>query len=400
MCYTLLTGATGLLGSYLLRDGLRAGESTAALVRPTRKMTATQRIEAVLERRSPCSAKDDGGNGGTADGWLPRPVVLAGDLTRHDLELDGSSVAWLEAHCESLIHNAASLQFRGRDRRGEPWRTNVEGTRRILDLCRTVGIKHFHYVSTAYVCGLRDGRIMEEELDLGQVAGNDYERSKIESERMVREADFFESVTVYRPAIIVGDSKTGQTSSYNGFYAILKLAHTLVSRVELGVTGGAKLASILGLGENDCKHFVPVDWVCAAITAIRRQPACHGYTYHLTADQPTRIIDMAEVIQEAVERYSPSAEPGDPDKLDGRWFEAAFHDQLKIYQSYWRDDPAFDKTNTQWALPHLPCPTIDREMLMHMAPRAIEARFGRALNPSASSGKKCSGLVRSAERSV
>jgi thioester reductase-like protein len=372
MSYHLLTGATGLLGSYLLRDGLRAGDRMAALVRPKRTVSASQRIDSILPPH-----KGNGHLGGNGNGRIARPIVLSGDLTQDDLNLDGTSIDWISRNCHSVIHNAASLQFQGPDRSGEPWRTNVEGTRRVLNLCRTVGIRDFHYVSTAYVCGLRSGHVMEDELDVGQEMGNDYERSKLESERMVREATFFDSVTIYRPAIIVGDSQTGETTGYHGFYAVLKLAHTLVSRVELGVTSGAELAALLGLYQDESKHFVPVDWVSAAMTHIRRNPQFHGRTYHLTARQPTRILDMAAVIQEAVERYSPQADPNDPARLDGEWFAQSFRDQMNVYRAYWRDDPQFDQTNTCWAAPHLPCPRVDRDLLMLMARRAIHSRFGR-----------------------
>ncbi len=371
MSYHLITGATGLLGSYLLRDGLCAGARMAAIVRPKKSVSAQQRINAIA-----ASFQGHGRIHGNRS-QSARPVVLSGDLTQADLDLDSPSVAWIARHCKAVIHNAASLKFQGAHRSDDPWRTNVEGTRRVLSLCRTAGIRHFHYVSTAYVCGLRSGLVTEDELDVGQKMGNDYERSKLESEQMVREAGFFDSVTIYRPAIIIGDSKTGETTGYHGFYAVLKLAHTLVSRVALGATSGVKLAALLGLHGNESKHFVPVDWVSDVITHICRHPEFHGRTYHLTARQPTRILDMAAVIQEAVERYSPLACEDDPSQLDGDWIGQAFRDQMSVYRAYWRDDPQFDQTNTRRAAPHLPCPTVDRRMLMMMAHRAICSRFGR-----------------------
>jgi nucleoside-diphosphate-sugar epimerase len=100
-----------------------------------------------------------------------------------------------------VLHNAASLTFRGTDPACEPWRTNVEGTRHVLDVCRQAGIRHFHHVSTAYVCGLRDGIVREDELEVGQDFGNDYERSKVAAERLVRGADHLETVTVFRPSM-------------------------------------------------------------------------------------------------------------------------------------------------------------------------------------------------------
>ncbi len=372
----LLTGATGMLGSYLLRDGLKAGDRMAALVRGQRKVSAAQRIENLL---SPFEAELGGRSNG--NGHAPRPVVLSCDLTQEDLDLDARSFDWIAENCHAIVHNAASLQFHGPDRQGEPWQTNIEGTRRILNLCRTTGIKHLHYVSTAYVCGLRSGLVREDELDVGQLLGNDYERSKLESERMVREASFLDSLTVYRPAIIVGDSKTGQTTGFHGFYAVLKLAHTLVSRVELGATSGGELAAILGFDRGESKHFVPVDWVSSVITHIRRNPEFHGRTFHLTAQRPTPVAEMAAVIQEAVERFSQLADRNDPSRLDGTWIARAFREQMSVYQAYWRDDPQFDQQNTRWAAGHLPCPQVDYEMLMRMARWAIDSRFGRAVRP-------------------
>ncbi len=372
----LLTGATGMLGGYLLRDGLKGGDRMAALVRDHRKVSATQRVARML---SPYEAELWGRSNG--NGGVPRPVVLSGDLSQDDLDLDARSIDWIARHCHAIVHNAASLQFHGPDRRGEPWETNVEGTRRILNLCRTTGIKHMHYVSTAYVCGLRSGRVLEDELDVGQALGNDYERSKLESEQMVREAGFLDSLTVYRPAIIIGDSVTGETTGFHGFYAVLKLAHTLVSRVELGATSGGELAGILGFESSESKHFVPVNWVSSVITHIRRNPEFHGRTYHLTAQRPTPVAEMAAVIQDAVERYSRLADRNDPSRLDGAWIAQAFREQMSVYRAYWRDDPQFDQRNTHWAAGHLPCPQVDRQMLMRMARWAIDSRFGRAARP-------------------
>ena len=167
---------------------------------------------------------------------LPRPVVLEGDLSEIDLGLDNRTLDWIEGHCTAVFHNAASLVFRGDDPDGEPYLSNVEGTRRILELCRCTGIRQYHHVSTAYVCGLRNGRILESDVDVGQTAGNVYEKTKLQAEMLVRSAasahgGWLDPPTIYRPSIIVGDSQTGYTTTYHGFYAPLKLAHTMASQV-------------------------------------------------------------------------------------------------------------------------------------------------------------------------
>ena len=107
MTYHLLTGATGLLGSYLLRDGLREGHRLAVLVRPTKRESARQRVESILARfEHECRMT------------LPRPFVIEGELTEVDLGLDGGDLHWISRHCRSVIHNAASLTFHSNGRRG------------------------------------------------------------------------------------------------------------------------------------------------------------------------------------------------------------------------------------------------------------------------------------------
>jgi thioester reductase-like protein len=366
MTYSLLTGASGLLGSYLLRDCLLAGHHMAVLVRPTETQSARERIDGALARWEEQTGR-----------VLPRPMVFEGDLCGPDLNLAESDLRWIANHCHTVIHSAASLTFFGWDRRSEPWLTNVEGTRRVLDLCGRCGVRNFHYVSTAYVCGLRKGPILETELDLGQRTGNDYERSKLEAERLVRGAALPRPPTIYRPSIIIGDSQTGCTSAFHGFYAMVKLAHTLASQVSLRSATAKMVLRAIKLKGHDRKDCVPVDWVSAVITHLLGRPEHHGKTYHLTATEPTPVSLWSRVIQDAVERYSPLADPSDAPRRDAKWFRETFVSQSQIYRSYWKDDPLFNRTHTDAAAAQLPCPTVDYDMLLRMARFAICTDFGR-----------------------
>ena len=177
MSYHLLTGATGLLGNYLLRDLLLQEIPVAVLVRPNRKQTARQRIEAQM-----CAWDAEYGKP------MPRPVVLEGDIAQADLGLDAVNIRWAAEYCSAVIHNAASLTFHSTSKDGEPWRSNIGGTRNVLEFSRSTGIRKFHHVSTAYVAGLRQGRILETELDVGQQFSNDYECSKLQAERSAKVA--------------------------------------------------------------------------------------------------------------------------------------------------------------------------------------------------------------------
>jgi len=367
MGYALLTGGTGLLGSYLVRDAMLAGRRVAVVARAGRSQSARQRVERILHEFEVGLGRP-----------VPRPVVLEGNLTSPVLGLDNDAIGWIARHCTSVIHCAASLTFQGGDRRRDPWLSNVEGTARVMELCRRTGVRQFHYVSTAYVCGLRDGLVREDELDLGQQFGNDYEQSKVEAEKMLRGADFLDPLTVYRPSIIVGDSRSGWTTTYHGFYALVRLAHTLVSRLSRGSTAGWRVVDGFGLSGSERKNFVPVDWVSAVMTRLVGQPDHWGKTYHLTSPQPVPLATVADVIQRAVETYSTLASEADPLRCDAEWFNRNFIDEMKVYLAYWRDDPQFDDGNTKAAVPHLPCPEIDEAMLLGMARFAIESNFGKA----------------------
>jgi thioester reductase-like protein len=362
----LVTGVTGLLGSYLVRDLALEGRDLAVIVRRDRKHPASRRVESLMHDWERLLGRT-----------LPRPRVIEGDLTAARCGLDDATVAWVADHCEEMLHNAASLTFRGADAEGEPWKTNVQGTRHVLDLCQAAGIGHLHHVSTAYVCGLRDGVVGENELDVGQEFGNDYERSKVEAERLVRDADHLDTVTVHRPSIIVGDSRTGFTSTYHGLFAILHLGHTLLTRVPLGSTSGPALLALIGVEGHHGKNFVPVDWVSAVITHAVQTPAARGNTYHLTHPQPLPMDTIGRFIQEAVETLSRAAAADDPDVRDEQWFADNLRDQLDIYRSYLRNDPTFRRDHTASLAPHLPCPPLDMPTLMRMARHAIDHDFGR-----------------------
>lgn len=379
----LVTGATGLLGSYVVRDLLLAGERPLLLVRPDRKRDPATRIEAMVAAWE-----------GELGHPLPRPTVVAGDIAAPRCGLDDDAVRDLGERCRAILHNAASLTFHGADRDGDPWRTNVGGTAHVVGLARAAGIGEFHHVSTAYVCGLRSGRVLETELDVGQRFGNDYERSKVEAETLVHGADHLRSVTIYRPAIIVGDSRSGFTSTYHGFYALARLGHTLLPRMLLGSTSGRALLRLLRIDGRDRKNFVPVDWVSQVMCHLVRTPAAHGRTFHLTHPEPVSTGTIACVVQEAVERFSRAASPDDPDVRDERWFADEFRSQLGVYRSYLRCDPDFDRAATASHAGQFPCPTIDHESLLRMARFAIECDFGRRVpreRPPKSACGACAG---------
>jgi len=329
--HLLLTGGTGLLGRYLIRDLIDFDVPIAVLVRPSRRQSAELRVEALMQTWETRLKRR-----------LPRPHVLTGDITQPLLGLAPEDARWVEEHCDSVLHNAASLTFHGSGREGEPWRSNVDGVQNVLGTCSELRIWDFHHVSTAYVCGLRKGRVYEHELDVGQEFGNDYERSKVEAENLVRGADFLETLTVYRPAIIVGDSQTGFTTTFHGFYHALRLACTLAASPEISAAARMdnpdRVPTRLTLTGDEAKNLVPVDWVSAAITELVCNRQHHGRTYHLTASEPVTARMMQDVLEDAIGIRNTVF--SGPEELENPTLvERMFYEHMQTYAAYWRDDP-------------------------------------------------------------
>jgi nucleoside-diphosphate-sugar epimerase len=366
--YLLLTGATGLLGQYLVRDMLQRGIRLALIVRGQSKLTAQQRLEQTMQMWERELGKP-----------LPRPVVIEGDITKPGLDLTPAWSQWIRRHCDKALHCAASLTFHQQGE--EPWRTNVDGTRNFLDLCQVSGIDEMHYISTAYVCGHRDNKVMEDDLDVGQDHRNDYEKSKFQAEQMVREHGF-RDLTVYRPVVITGDAITGYTSTYHGTYLYMKLAKLLSQYVDPDENGNRHVPIRWGLTGEERRNITPVDWNSEIICRLYENPAAHGRTYHMAPQEP---LTMREAIGYATDFYGITGieflgfKDKPPHELNDleKWVWA----NIEIYGAYDFMDPEFDTTNLQQFAPEPYCPKLDQPMARRLMEYAEEDRWGKRKPP-------------------
>lgn len=338
MSYELLTGATGLLGSYLMRDALAQGRPLAVLARGNRWLSATERVRSLLDRL----------------GCDRMPVILEGDLLQSDLGLGAEQLDWLRQNCRRVVHSAAALQFTS-SVSGEPYRTNVDGTRHLLAMCRSCGVGEMHLVSTAYVAGSRRGLIAEDDFDRGQSFSNDYERSKFLSEMLVRQEEGLTRWTIYRPSVIVGDYQTGFTTSYTGVYSLLRLAW-LFSGVER-----EKVLAALGVVSGDGLNLVPVDWVSATMRHLVEHGR-PGTTYHLTSPRPVTALALYEASARCNTR--PPQVPA-----------ASLEETLSLYRPYLGEHPRFDSAHTSRDAPLLPCPELDAAALDRLVKFATDRGF-------------------------
>ena len=347
----LFTGGSGLLGGHLLGRMLARGRQVAVLARSSPRASAAERISGLV-----AAAEDELGR------RLPRPVVIEGDLAAPGLGLSAADGHWVRRSCGAILHAAASLEFVGADRDGEPWRTNIGGTRALLELAREAGIREFHHVSTAYVCGLAPGPVAEAASTADHGFRNDYEESKHEAESLVRSAEFLAAPTFYRPAVIAGDSRTGATTTYHGLMAMLQLMAVIVRSVPADERGFRRVALRLAMTGDEKRNIVPVDWVAEAIARLVDMPRARGRIVHLAPARPItvrRIIDCASSYLNSggVEFCGPHA----PSERNPH--EDAAYGGKSLYEAYERTDPEFETGSLRDLLPDLPCPEIDEPMI-------------------------------------
>ncbi|MCA9049908.1 MAG: SDR family oxidoreductase [Planctomycetaceae bacterium] len=373
--YTLLTGATGLVGRYLVRDLLLNGHNLAVVVRPSRKCAPRERMEQILQYWEEELGRP-----------LPRPVVLSGDIAEHGFGLSETDREWIQNNVRSIIHSAAILEFYGSDRAGEPWRTNLGGTRNMIALCRDLDIRDIHYVSTAYVAGMQSQPVMEDSLESGQSFRNDYEESKFLAEQEVRAIDFADHITIYRPAVISGDSVTGYTNTYHGIYLYLRLMSLMIPAVPPGPDGQRYTPIRLRMDGTERRNIIPVDWVSAVTVRLFETQAARGGTYHMAPDKPLTSGDLIRWCGEYFNTtgaefcgkdFQPETERRD-DNEDQWMFERLAVENMGTYEPYERTDNVFDMTNTKRFAGDIVCPEIDKTVIHRYLEFGNHDRWGKA----------------------
>ena len=258
----LVTGGTGFLGGHLLERLLRRPDATVhVLVRA-----------ASADRLSARAASLDGGG---------RIVPVVGDLGQDGLGLGAGACGALR-DVDHVLHLAALYDMTADDERNR--RVNVEGTRRVVELANALGAGCLHHVSSVAVAGDFAGRFTEEMFDEGQHLPSPYHASKFEAERIVRQ----ESTVpwrVYRPSVVVGDSRTGGIDKVDGPYYLMK------ALAGLGDLPGARRLPLV-TPDLGATNLVPVDYVADALDALAHADGLDGRAFHLVHPRPQRLLDV------------------------------------------------------------------------------------------------------------
>ncbi len=263
----LITGFPGFIGRRLVRALLAADEAArvVALVEPRQ-----------LERARAVSAGIDAN----------RIELLAGDIAQRDLGLDPEARERIEREVSEVFHLAAIYNLAVPLEIAQ--RVNVDGTGNVLDLCaRARSLTRLNYVSTAYVAGDRHGVVYEHELALGQGFKNHYESTKFQAEVWVRARMDEIPTTIYRPAIVVGDSQSGETEKFDGPYYILRTIARAAERAGPIPQMGSAASPF---------NVVPVDFVVRALLAGSTDSAAAGQALHLVDPEPISAAELCRVL--------------------------------------------------------------------------------------------------------
>ena len=278
MSYVFFTGFPGFLGTALLPRVLaRLPDAVAVcLVQPSWAALARERV-AQLQADDPAAAG--------------RIELVEGDITVPGLGLLDPGT--LRRDVVEIFHLAAVYDLSVP--RDVAMRVNVEGTRHVLDFAAGCPrLRRFQYVSTCYVSGRHRGAFAEEELEKGQTFNNFYEETKYLAEVLVRgRMAAGLPATIYRPAVVVGDSVTGETQKYDGPYFVLQW-----------LLRQPRVAVMPVVGRTTAYEFnmVPRDFVIAAIAYLSGRPESLGRTYHLADPHPLTVDALLGEMARATHR--------------------------------------------------------------------------------------------------
>lgn len=270
----LLTGATGFIGKRLARSLCLSGNTVYCLVR----------------RRSLEKARELFSD-------LPELRFITGDLTNNDVLDQVSEAELINNEIEAVVHLAASYDLSISET--EAYLSNVVGTQNLLFLLqRMKKLRIFHYMSTYTVSGVHEGEFLEEDLDPGKPFRDNYSQTKMQAELLVRNTRLpTVALRIYRPGIVVGDSRSGKMDKIDGPYYFFRFFHEAAKYLKKLPLSVAPVSYHPGA----TLPFIPVNILVEWLAEMINHPTHHmTRTYHLV---PEERIFVGPMIEEAARLF-------------------------------------------------------------------------------------------------
>ncbi len=216
-------------------------------------------------------------------------ALIEGDITRENLGVSETDLEIIRSETTDVYHLAAVYDLAVK--KEIAYQVNVEGTGNVNALVKTLpNLRRYNYVSTCYVAGKRTGEILESELEHDAGFRNFYEETKYLAEMEVERLKGELPVTIFRPAVVVGDSETGETAKYDGIYSLI---HYLRK--------APHLLRLVNVGNSAVKlNLVPVDFVVEAIAALATDEKAVGQTVALADPNPLTTEQLFDEIAETL----------------------------------------------------------------------------------------------------
>jgi len=270
-----LTGFPGFIAQRLVERLAAPGTQFFLLVQKAFVDKAVEEVEKIAEKTNTP---------------LENFALVEGDITEENLGIIATDLEIIRSETTDVYHLAAIYDLAVAE--DLAYEVNVKGTMNVNDFVKSLPHLHrYNYVSTCYVSGLRKGLIYENELEHGTGFRNYYEKSKYFAELEVENLKKDNvPLTIYRPSIVVGDSKTGETAKYDGVYYLIRYLRKLPSLLRLVNVGNKKVQL----------NLVPVDFVVEAIAALAKDERAIGQTFALADPHPLTTEELFDTISEVL----------------------------------------------------------------------------------------------------
>lgn len=348
----LITGATGFVGSAIAIELLQKTQGAImCLVRPKQGESSQGRLLRTLHYLVELYA-------------LPKTIhkeidtrcfALEGDLTG---DLSGVSKQ-VKLPIQHVWHSAASLDYEERFA-AEIHRINVDGTRSVLELAKTLKAEYFNHVSTSYVAGSNRGTIQETLTDI-ETPNNTYEASKILGEKMVHNTVGIKT-RIFRPSIVVGHSATLGVLTFSGLYGFARRVvqfNAIMNRMKEGFLNTNRVKMVIDT--ESPINFIPVDMVAAEIVDIGLSDASANF-FHICNPHVLTVRESVDAVFEAAGVTPPEYVEHEGDFSD---VDKKFNEKVEFYASYLRGFKQFNRENVTSVLGarNLECFAVDKPQL-------------------------------------